>query len=278
MESVFMVHLGLDREPAQPSALCYYYGRYDVEKGVRDIRAGRYHDGADGFVLYIPSRHSPGMAPPGCHAVTIYTVAPNTIQGADWEDRKEQYADHLVACAEKHVPGPRRRHADQGHRHAGRLPPPGASEAPLLRRHRPGEGPAEPELPNPDPEPVVRRIAERGRRRRAGRDERRPRVGEADGGVGHDDPSAADAGSAPRRVRGGLLKERSNVLVHRQSGGGRLEGNAAMEFGADADDYRPVVGLFGSLPRGEMRPVTEGVALGIDALGRRRIGVPVAGE
>jgi phytoene desaturase len=105
MESVFMVHLGLDREPAQRSALCYYYGRYDVEEGVRDIRAGRYHDGADGFVLYIPSRHSPEMAPPGCAAVTIYTVAPNTIQGADWEEGKERYADHLVACAEKHIPG-----------------------------------------------------------------------------------------------------------------------------------------------------------------------------
>jgi phytoene dehydrogenase-like protein len=105
MESVFMVHLGLDREPAQPSALCYYYGSYGVEKGVRDIRAGRYHDGADGFVLYIPSRHSPEMAPAGSAAVTIYTVAPNTIQGADWEEGKELYADHLVACAEKHMPG-----------------------------------------------------------------------------------------------------------------------------------------------------------------------------
>jgi phytoene desaturase len=105
MESVFMVHLGLDREPVQPSALCYYYGSYDVEKGVRDIRAGRYHDGADGFLLYTPSRHSPGMAPEGYHAVTIYTVAPNVIQGVDWEEGKEQYADHLVACAEKHVPG-----------------------------------------------------------------------------------------------------------------------------------------------------------------------------
>jgi phytoene desaturase len=105
MESVFMVHLGLDHEPTQPSALCYYYGRYDVEKGVGDIRAGRYHDGADGFVFYIPSRHSPEMAPPGCAAVTIYTIAPNTIQGVDWEDGKEQYADHLVARAEKRVPG-----------------------------------------------------------------------------------------------------------------------------------------------------------------------------
>ena len=105
MESVFMVHLGLDREPAQPSALCYYYGTYDVEKGVHDVRADRYHDGADGFVLYIPSRHSPEMAPPGCAAVTIYTVAPNHIQGTDWEEGKERYADHLVACAEKHIPG-----------------------------------------------------------------------------------------------------------------------------------------------------------------------------
>jgi phytoene dehydrogenase-like protein len=105
MESVFMVHLGLDAEPAQRSELCYYYGRYDVEQGVRDIREGRYHDGADGFVLYIPSRHSPGMAPPGCAAVTIYTVAPNLIQGADWDEGRERFADHLVACAEKRLPG-----------------------------------------------------------------------------------------------------------------------------------------------------------------------------
>ena len=105
MESVFMVHLGLAHEPPQASALCYYYGRYDVEKAVADIRAGRYHDGTDGFVLYIPSRHSPEMAPPGGAAVTIYTVAPNIIQGADWEEGKERYADHLVACAEKHFPG-----------------------------------------------------------------------------------------------------------------------------------------------------------------------------
>lgn len=105
MESVFMVHLGVHGEPDQPGALCYYYGTYDVEKGVRDVRAGRYHDGADGFVLYIPSRHSPEMAPPGCHAVTIYTVAPNAIRGADWQDGREQYAEHLVARAETHVPG-----------------------------------------------------------------------------------------------------------------------------------------------------------------------------
>lgn len=105
MESVFMVHLGVDRQPAQPSGLGYYYGTCDFEKAVHDIRSGRYHDGADGFLIYIPSRHSPEMAPPGCHAVTIYTVAPNEIDGADWDDRRELYADHLVACAEKYAPG-----------------------------------------------------------------------------------------------------------------------------------------------------------------------------
>lgn len=105
MESVFMVHLGVDRPPAQPSALGYYYRTVDFEKAVRDLRSGRYHDGEDGFLIYIPSRHSPEMAPPGCHAVTVYTVAPNQIEGADWDDRREQFADHLVACAEKYVPG-----------------------------------------------------------------------------------------------------------------------------------------------------------------------------
>ncbi|MBN1686691.1 MAG: NAD(P)/FAD-dependent oxidoreductase [Spirochaetales bacterium] len=105
MESVFMVHLGVEREPAQPSALGYYYGTHEVGRAVSEIRSSRYHDGADGFLIYIPSRHSPAMAPPGCHAVTIYTVAPNAIEGGDWEQLKEQYADHLVACAEKYAPG-----------------------------------------------------------------------------------------------------------------------------------------------------------------------------
>lgn len=95
---------------------------------------------------------------------------------------------------------PGRRHKDPNHRDPRRLPQAGWSEAPLLRRHRPGEGPAESELPNADYQPVVRGIAEPEWRRRAGGEERRPRAGEGDAGTvgalflgstARDGPSAA---------------------------------------------------------------------------------------
>jgi len=53
MESVLMVHLGIDLDPApyQRAALCYYYGSYDVEAGVEHCQQGRYHEGQDGFLI-----------------------------------------------------------------------------------------------------------------------------------------------------------------------------------------------------------------------------------
>ncbi len=105
MESVFMVHLGVNYTPKQKSALCYYYGTYEIGKAVDEIRNGKYHEGRSGFLVYVPSMHSPGMAPENCHAVTVYTVAPNFLQDGEWEDRQEALADRLVAEAEKFVPG-----------------------------------------------------------------------------------------------------------------------------------------------------------------------------
>jgi phytoene dehydrogenase-like protein len=107
MESVLMVHLGVDMDPGkhQPAALCYYYGTYDIEGGVRRCRAGDYHEGKDGFLVYVPSMHSPEMAPEGYHAVTIYTIAPNVLSKGTWQERREELADKLVAEAERYVPG-----------------------------------------------------------------------------------------------------------------------------------------------------------------------------
>jgi phytoene dehydrogenase-like protein len=107
MESVFMVQLGIDFDPApfQPKALCYYYKTQDLEGSVQRIRTGVYHEGREGFLIYIPSMHSPSMAPAGKHAVTIYTVAPDTLAQGSWSTRREELADRLVACAEKHIPG-----------------------------------------------------------------------------------------------------------------------------------------------------------------------------
>jgi phytoene dehydrogenase-like protein len=107
MESVLMVHLGVDMDPGkhQPAALCYYYGNYDIEGGVHGCRSGHYHEGKDGFLIYVPSMHSPELAPEGHHAVTIYTIAPNVLSEGTWKERGAELAEKLVAEAERFVPG-----------------------------------------------------------------------------------------------------------------------------------------------------------------------------
>jgi phytoene dehydrogenase-like protein len=106
MESVFMVHLGVDMDPSpyQNVALNYYYGTYDIEEGAARTRRGEYHEGEDGFLIYIPSFHSPSMAPPGQHAITIYTIAPNKLEGG-WQARRQEMVDKLLHEAEKIIPG-----------------------------------------------------------------------------------------------------------------------------------------------------------------------------
>ena len=107
MESVFMVHLGIDFDPSrfQRAALCYYYLTYDIEGAIKQMREGYYHEGADGFLIYIPSMHSPDMAPKGKHAVTIYTVGPHELKEGTWDARKKELADKLIMEAEKIIPG-----------------------------------------------------------------------------------------------------------------------------------------------------------------------------
>jgi len=139
MESVLMVQLGIDFDPTpyQPAALCYYYKTQDLEGAVRRLRRGDYHEGKDGFLIYVPSLHSPTLAPEGKYAVTIYTVAPDTLADGTWSDRKEELADKLVAEAEAHIPGLRahtltrliltpedfRRRTHQKHHSFGGVPP-----------------------------------------------------------------------------------------------------------------------------------------------------------
>ncbi|MFN2151615.1 MAG: phytoene desaturase family protein [Anaerolineales bacterium] len=107
MDSVFMVHLGVDFDPSPyVHGVCtYYYGTYDIEGGVATAKSGQYHEGKDGFVVHIPSLHSPQMAPEGRHALTIYTICPDTLAKGDWDSLKEEYADKLIGYAEKYIPG-----------------------------------------------------------------------------------------------------------------------------------------------------------------------------
>jgi len=111
-ESVFMVHLGVEcsdgYDPASyqnNAALCYYYLTYDVKESIEECKKGIYHGGRDGFLVYIPSVHSPSMAPAGHHAVTIYTIAPNNPTNGTWEKNKVEWTEKLLDIAEKHIPG-----------------------------------------------------------------------------------------------------------------------------------------------------------------------------
>ncbi len=107
MESVLMVHLGVDYDPTsyQPDALTHYYGTYDVEGSISACLSGDYHEGRNDFVIYIPTAHSPDLAPSGHHAITIYSVAPNELHTGTWQERRRELADKLVAQAEVVFPG-----------------------------------------------------------------------------------------------------------------------------------------------------------------------------
>ncbi|HSB66202.1 MAG TPA: NAD(P)/FAD-dependent oxidoreductase [Anaerolineales bacterium] len=107
MESVLMVQLGIDFDPRayQPAALCYYYHTQDLEGAVKRLRSGDYHEGKEGFLIYIPSLHSPSLAPGSKYAVTVYTVAPDSLDRGSWSERREELADKLVIEAERYIPG-----------------------------------------------------------------------------------------------------------------------------------------------------------------------------
>ncbi|TFG14895.1 MAG: NAD(P)/FAD-dependent oxidoreductase [Promethearchaeota archaeon] len=108
MESVFMIHLGIEIDPTpyQKLTTAYYYGNYEVDEAIKECRSGSYHEGRDGFVIFIPTIFSPELAPQsGHHAMTIYTIAPNILNQGTWEQRKEELADKLLLEAERVIPG-----------------------------------------------------------------------------------------------------------------------------------------------------------------------------
>jgi all-trans-retinol 13,14-reductase len=107
MDSVFMLHLGLDADPRPyvHGVVTYYYGSYDIEGEIARAKAGIYHEGAAGYVVHVPTLHSPHLAPNGRHAMTIYTICPDRLKDGDWGDCKDAYADKLIAWAEQNIPG-----------------------------------------------------------------------------------------------------------------------------------------------------------------------------
>ena len=107
IDSIFMVHLGLDYDPSPHlhGPVTYFYGTYDIEGGIETAHQGLYHEGRDGFVVHQPTLHSPEMAPEGHHALTIYTICPDKLKDGSWAEKKQQYADKLVEYAEQRIPG-----------------------------------------------------------------------------------------------------------------------------------------------------------------------------
>lgn len=110
LESVLMVHLGIDFDPRkyQPEMLVYYYHTTDIEGSIQKCQSGDYHEGKEGFLIYIPSLHSPELAPKGKYALTIYTIAPDRLNRGSWEDRRKELVDKLLVEAEQIIPGLRK--------------------------------------------------------------------------------------------------------------------------------------------------------------------------
>jgi phytoene desaturase len=107
MDSIFMLHLGLDYDPSPylHGVCTYFYGTYDIEGGISESKAGIYHEGKAGFVVHLPSLHTPSMAPAGCQAMTIYTICPDRLNAGAWGALKEEYTDRLIGYAEQRIPG-----------------------------------------------------------------------------------------------------------------------------------------------------------------------------
>jgi phytoene dehydrogenase-like protein len=110
MDSVFMLHLGVDH--AWPEVLrtssTYFYGSYDIEGQVKLARDGIYHEGAAGFVVHVPKMRLTGADPKGRYAMTIYTICPERLNGGNWQQEKERFADKLLEYAEERLAGLRK--------------------------------------------------------------------------------------------------------------------------------------------------------------------------
>ncbi|TFF97019.1 MAG: NAD(P)/FAD-dependent oxidoreductase [Promethearchaeota archaeon] len=112
MESVFMLQLGIEKSYELSKynkgyTVRYYYGinsTKELEEEIEYERNGRYHKGEKGFVVHIPTFHTPEMAPNGNHAMTIYTICPDQLKEGSWEVRKEEFAAKLIGYAEKYYP------------------------------------------------------------------------------------------------------------------------------------------------------------------------------
>ena len=136
MELVLMVQLGIDFDPTpyQPAALCYYYQTQDLEGAVKRLRTGDYHEGKDGFLIYVPSLHSPSLAPAGKYAVTIYTVAPDVLAKGTWREPQGGAGRQIDRRSRSPHPRAAPAHADEPDPDPRRLSPADSPEAPLLWR------------------------------------------------------------------------------------------------------------------------------------------------
>ncbi len=184
MESVLMVQLGVDLDPRpyQPGPLCYYYGTYDIEGGVAACQRGAYHEGRDGFVVYIPSLHSPEMAPAraACHHNLHHR--PQRIERGHVAEPASRAGSQAGRLRRGCDPGtPLARHDTDDH-HAGRLPGANPPAASCLWRARTYDWAGGARIRNADRRALVHRVAEQERGRSTERDGRRSRRRSTDTG------------------------------------------------------------------------------------------------
>jgi len=137
-------------QPAQPSAPLLVLWKIRCRPGSAEHPGRPLPRRCDGFVLYIPSRHSPEMALPDS------TPSRSTLSHPTRSRARTGRAEGAVrgpprGRAEKYVPGLAAA-TRRGSSSPRRLPPPRAPETPLVRRHRAGARSAQPKLPYPDPQ------------------------------------------------------------------------------------------------------------------------------
>jgi len=100
------LNLGLSRLPrflADPQGLDHFRGMITVTGTIDDTqgafeRAREGHPAPEWAELYFHTAHDPSIAPPGKHALSVFAqYAPYTLAEGDWDARREEIGDAVVA-------------------------------------------------------------------------------------------------------------------------------------------------------------------------------------
>lgn len=100
--SLFMVYFGIKKQYPEMTQHSIVFGpRY--KELIDDIF--KHHVVPDDFstYLHVPTRTDPDLAPEGCETMYSCTPVSNLDSRTDWEDKQEEFKDHILNTLEKRV-------------------------------------------------------------------------------------------------------------------------------------------------------------------------------